>query len=678
MSAQLVLTICSAQANCPGFPVGSVQAPVDQNGWRNFKVTLTQNVTSFSFQGIPPSPAQAAVNIIFTQDATGGRTVTFAAGITSPCAVATAANATTLCQFEYDGTAGIWIGILGGGTAAAGVNKAGNPTPGIWVNAYGVTAPGFSVPDATTTLNSSTITCPNNDCNFTSSMVGWQAFVTSNATFGSYTCPQSTIATVNSAQSITLTAANDCTASLTATGVLLTGPDETTALRAADAAASAACAPLIFPAGYIFFTISGTPIFSTAPSNCAILSGGNFSGRNFVGQGVTGTFLVPLPNSTISGAVCTAGPLTNACMFGTPNGEVSKLTVWGGGNPGQSNPANVALIAFGASIRNYDFDCIGWYWNQGNIIGIIDSASNGNFLEGGSVGCGGVSFEVTGLSPASNGLQVQGGFFNSKIGDAMKVLPNNVLISIDNAYNTSSTLRALNIAGGTVIDFGSTSGCTGGSPCNGGIALTGATSVLYANGINTCTNSGGGNCTSGAGSNGIFLATAGAKAYVQNSQLQSPSAGGAAVNSVAGTFFFDLGGNTYGGGPETVPTVFAGLWLGTPSTTGTALVAGNVGFTSGWGTGPTATAISAYSDSHQGQFLITVGTTPGAAPVVTLTFPTAYQVAPVTCKAQQTGGTQANTFFNTGTITNTTVAFTYGTGTPTAGNTIQVAYECGP
>jgi lysophospholipase L1-like esterase len=96
-------------------PAGVVQAPVDQQGWRNFKLTLTQTVTSFQFVGTPP-PAQAGVTVIFTENATGGFTVAFASNISNPCTVTTTANATTLCQFNFDGTTNTWIGVGSSGS----------------------------------------------------------------------------------------------------------------------------------------------------------------------------------------------------------------------------------------------------------------------------------------------------------------------------------------------------------------------------------------------------------------------------------------------------------------------------------------------------------------------------------------------------------------------------------
>ncbi len=133
---------CFAQQVLSISPSGAVIAPVDQNGWHNFKVVLTQNVTSFSFNGwhnfkvvltqnvtsfsfviLPPMPppAQAVLTVIFTENATGGFTVAFASNISNPCVIATVSNATTVCQFNYDGTSNAW---LGSGTVSANANNA--------------------------------------------------------------------------------------------------------------------------------------------------------------------------------------------------------------------------------------------------------------------------------------------------------------------------------------------------------------------------------------------------------------------------------------------------------------------------------------------------------------------------------------------------------------------------
>ena len=88
---------------------------------------------------------------------------------------------------------------------------------------------GRYINDATTTLNSSTITCPNSDCAFTAAAVGEYAWVFTSVTV----CPISTILTVNNANSVTLAAANDCTSAVTGTGTLWWGHKDTTNLTTA-------------------------------------------------------------------------------------------------------------------------------------------------------------------------------------------------------------------------------------------------------------------------------------------------------------------------------------------------------------------------------------------------------------------------------------------------------------
>lgn len=104
-----------AQLVLPTSPAGAVIVPIDSNGWRNFKVPVAQNITSFTINGTP-APAQAQITVIFTQNPVGGFSVTFGAGIASACAVSTIPQATTLCQFNYDGTTSTWIGSSGSAT----------------------------------------------------------------------------------------------------------------------------------------------------------------------------------------------------------------------------------------------------------------------------------------------------------------------------------------------------------------------------------------------------------------------------------------------------------------------------------------------------------------------------------------------------------------------------------
>jgi hypothetical protein len=108
--AQLLLPISAA---------GQVQAPIDFNGWKNFKVVLTQNVSLFQFTGIP-TPAQGDVTVIFAQTGSGIFTVTYGPfnapsgqviNVSNGCVPTTGIGAVTVCQFVFDGTTNTWIGV---------------------------------------------------------------------------------------------------------------------------------------------------------------------------------------------------------------------------------------------------------------------------------------------------------------------------------------------------------------------------------------------------------------------------------------------------------------------------------------------------------------------------------------------------------------------------------------
>jgi hypothetical protein len=133
-------SVSRAQLPLPTSPSGVVQAPIDSNGWKNFQVTLSQNVTAFQFTGVP-TPAQAQVSVIFTQNATGGFTVAYASytsngttiNISNGCTPTATANATTVCQFVFNAATSTWIGISGSSSAQ---NALGFPGPNPQMAAY--------------------------------------------------------------------------------------------------------------------------------------------------------------------------------------------------------------------------------------------------------------------------------------------------------------------------------------------------------------------------------------------------------------------------------------------------------------------------------------------------------------------------------------------------------------
>jgi hypothetical protein len=181
------------------------------------------------------------------------------------------------------------------------------------------------------------------------------------------------------------------------------------------------------------------------------------------------------------------------------------------------------------------------------------------------------------------------------------------------------------------------------------------------------------------GSMDRFLANApftinntGADISLENVQVSPQSH--AFLNQSAG-IFRDLGGNT----GLNAPAIRGGVYSGNTSVTGTPQTSGNWSVPAGsgagqWGTSPSVASCS--GDSRTEQCIITVGSgTVGANPVLTITFPTAFQIAPL-CDARMVGGTATFSNFTNGTINTTSAAFTYN-GTPGASTTVVLKISCG-
>jgi hypothetical protein len=171
---------------------------------------------------------------------------------------------------------------------------------------------------------------------------------------------------------------------------------------------------------------------------------------------------------------------------------------------------------------------------------------------------------------------------------------------------------------------------------------------------------------------GCVQTAAGSTVYIQDSILYARS-----TNSIfnnAGKIV-DGGGNTISADSNGALYAGAGVLMGSASITGTLQTTGNWGLTSGWGTSSVGTMVAG-SDSHTQQATITAAGAPGAGPVLTITFPTAFFVAP-RCSIMQVGGNFVATELTTPAIatTATTVAATF-VGTPVAGHTYVLNVSC--
>jgi hypothetical protein len=165
----------------------------------SFSIQLTGNVTSSTISGsfVGGSDAQ----LIICQDATGSRTFAFPPGFLNVPTISATANSCT---------AGTWVfcGTVGGAACPAtswqntDISPAGGFNQGVAVIdplTFGVKADGHAVPDASTTITSNIVTCPNLDCNFlTTAVVGQRVFANkgfNGCTAGAYIIPASTTIT---------------------------------------------------------------------------------------------------------------------------------------------------------------------------------------------------------------------------------------------------------------------------------------------------------------------------------------------------------------------------------------------------------------------------------------------------------------------------------------------------
>jgi hypothetical protein len=120
----LYLVLLALAATVPAF--GQVQIPIlsgvvtiDASQQVNSKVILTANVSSVVIQN--PLPAKE-VTILFQQDTTGGRTVTFGGNIASANlpTITSTASVSTLVTLQYDANSNTWVGISATGSGGSG------------------------------------------------------------------------------------------------------------------------------------------------------------------------------------------------------------------------------------------------------------------------------------------------------------------------------------------------------------------------------------------------------------------------------------------------------------------------------------------------------------------------------------------------------------------------------
>ena len=646
----------------------------------------------------------AGSNVTFTRTAAG-----VSVGLPSPISAnstGTAAGFTGSLSGDVTGTQGATSVVkVNGGSLPLSSNTLGTNASGqiisestagtaVYAVQYGAIPDGRFVPDANTTSGSQTVTCPNSDCNFTSADVGKIVFgtiVPTNYNGGIYmngtlVIPQGTITAVNSASSITVSNAATSTHTWSSGNVgviLIWGSDNSSALASAFTAATTTnpfgpCAPIILPAGLMLIQQAE---FINAPANCVGMVADNREGIKVIGQGQSVTQLVPTPGfnfATCTGphSACFGDNYVNPFLGLSPSYSGGTYfrdwSIWGG-NYGAANPASAKyIIAVGHNSIYENWACMGW--------GGGSNINSGGLLEGAY---------VYGTPSLLRNFQMDG--CGSGAGDVVVVSPAYLVIDGQSYIGDSGDQCQLCIQGGTVYTFGANIG-----PQTGGyhpveVSLTGGNWFSDGDVIGSTSEQG----ATSMGLYEVLVNSASSQATLTHCRLteQIAAATSADIYVEAGTAsisgciikatgsgslgiynsgtLIDLGGNSI---TATTPITQAGTFEASPSITGAALVTGNIALTSGWGS---ATKGSIAGDSHGGAFSITEAGTPAASPVLTLTFPTAYWVAPAYCTINQTAGNFTLSNPVTSSLTATGVVFTFS-GTPAATDSYTFAYRCGP
>lgn len=569
------------------------------------------------------------------------------------------------------------------GTCATSINLFG-PTVFIPAN-FGVKADGVlcaAGPGGTTvtiTSGSHSVSC--SIANFTSADIG-KAIFGSNGSGGqgasvpATAClPRGTISSITNATTVVASTTAICTPS-GSTGLLYWGTNDDAAWNTLDAAyqVSPICSPVLVPAGFTLWT---TAKFNVQSQNCENLTTGenemDYAGA-FIGQG-PGTSIIMLAPDLPLDSGCTFGTSPqSSCFFSFRQAVLQNFGMTGGGvGTLATTPSTLHCIVGGGygsqywmvSLTNFAGgtpNTTGVCLNSGTRVGFFTNDAFGN-VGGTSTDFDGANaynycmgYCFWGDNKTSNFYATStipfidyGGEYGICTGTSCTALRAQNYIGFGSSlFTNSGTHMAASSAGisieGSPVQLHGTSwdnsGCTGGT-CNGMLIYNGANPILE----NTSAKGAGG----GVDLNGFFCSSA--------------------------CSIIDHGGNTF----STTAAVTHLSVFGQASQTGTTLTSAKwstpAGASAGqWGTSPSVGTCSGATVWEK--CTITVGSsTIGSNPILTVTFPTPYIIAPISCTATQVGGTQSINTFVTGTLTATTAAFTYQT-TPTAGNTLIVQVTC--
>jgi hypothetical protein len=657
----------------------------------DFFVNLNCNVTSSTMSGSLSSGAEVVLTL--TQDSVGGRTFSWPANFLNTPLANLAANTSVVATFQYCGPTGNGNACPANSWQNTDVGPAGSggiSSVAISPLTYGATFSGQKLFNCTWSSGSAIVTCPSGP--FTSTAVdgGKVAFATTltggftQYAQGGLSCPRTTILSVQSTTQATLNA--NCTSNSVANNPFFFGPDETTAMLAFSAAVGAACGTGILPSG---LALINKAMFLISSSQCSTGGGSTRTGPQLIGQsggqaGVT-QFVID-PNFDFT--TCTGGVGGTDCFFGSASGgttpgsyNVERVTFTGLGANANTIASAHNMFEFQTSTSPRDFGAVGIDANNANLTCVVFS---GNPMVAGpnfqADGCGAISLSVNGGNNQAPVVIIGESFFGDSIGGGGNTAIAHVsgfLVSQGVQWSSTSNQGYNVVVEGTGYWMSIGDGFFPGG--HSGDAVVGCASGT-AQEIHIVAAAGGLTTTAVSG-NSLLLLNSGCVAHLQQTKISSTGTSGQAIQTVAGTSLFDDGGNSFA---STVANSISGRLFGSSSITGTVQTAGNWSTPAGsgagqWGTSPSVACpgtLGAKAGDSQTQFCtITVGSgTVGSNPILTITQPTAFLVAP-NCNATMVAGTAALATFTSGVPTTTTASFTYQ-GTPAASSTIGLKVTC--
>jgi len=449
------------------------------------------------------------------------------------------------------------------------------------------------------------------------------------------------------------------------------GLDATTAVQAAIAAAygTVGPCPTIFVTGWFIVQpgVSGNAQgFGNTTPTCRYTIG-NFNDQGMVIRGIgrnnSGFIFTPTFTAGSYTGTCTGLGTVPSCAFGIQGKSIRDLTI-SGGEIASTGTHAFAIITTSTDDNFIDFQVCCWGASDNSLIGVQMEGPGAyieNIIEDGA-GAIGIVVRNAGLGPFNTINDCFAGDNNgANIGGLTNIA--NLYIAPSAQVTTTSCYLGQAGAGRSVVgvDTGGFWDSVGDSILGGNSNNNGANIQGTARLTNL-------RFSLAANLNGIFIGSPGIVSAV-NSRFAGTST--ACLNVQAGGTYISNGGNTCTGH---APVVAGAVINEAGDANFVPVTAGKLVLSANWGTGAAVGTLS--GGDAPIQFTITNGSaSTGASPTITYTFPTPYLVAPFSCSATQTGGTNANGTFTPSALSTAGVTFTFSL-TPTASSTEIVQITC--